>query len=279
MKRPITSGEATPADGDVEPRKPVNLDTTAVKAFQVLELLTTSDAPMGVSAIARELGLQNSNVHRLLTTLSALGYVEKKPDIGRYVPTLKIWEIGSRVVARDPVKRAAQPYLSSLHRETGEHVYLAVLRGMDILYIDKIDAHYPLRLTPQAGRRFPALFTASGKSMLAHMPNAEQLVHQYIAGDPPPEAINLDEINAEFETIRGLGYAVSTSGWHRNINSIAAPIWGDTSLPIAAIGISGPSERLSNEKLEELAPAVMNAAARASETLGYNAMSRRDLYG
>ena len=273
MQNGPSGGRKAAATGS-EAARPVSLDTTAVKAFQVLELLSLSDSPMGVSAIARELGLQNSNVHRLLTTLTALGYVERNADLGRYSLALKVWEIGSRVVGRNPVKRAAQVFLSSLHRETSEHVYLAVLSGMDILYIDKIDAHYPLRLTPQAGRRFPALFTASGKAMLAYLPNAEQLVRGFLEGKPAPEALDLSTVLTELETIRRNGYAISISGWHRNINSIAAPIWNETSTPVASIGISGPSERLSPERLTELAPAVLNAAARTSESLGYNAMDR-----
>lgn len=275
MPKPVDSRRILYVTQDGKEQKPVSVDTTAVKAFHLLELLAKADAPMGVSAIARELGLQNSNVHRLLTTLSALGYVERNADIGRYALTLKIWEIGSRVVGRNVTKRAAQPFLSSLHRETGEHVYLAILSGMDILYIDKIDAHYPLRLTPQTGRRFPALFTASGKSMLAHLPGAEDLVHGYIQTDPPPEPFKLENVLKEFETIRRVGYATSNSGWHQNINSIAAPIWSEGPGPVASIGISGPSERLSAERLEELAPAVLNAAVRTSETLGYNAVGRR----
>jgi DNA-binding IclR family transcriptional regulator len=273
MQKVPAAGQMDAATGS-EAKRPVSLDTTAVKAFQVLELLSISDAPMGVSAIARELGLQNSNVHRLLTTLTALGYVERNADLGRYSLSLKVWEVGSRVVGRNPVKRAAQTFLSSLHRETSEHVYLAVLSGMDILYIDKVDAHYPLRLTPQTGRRFPALFTASGKAMLAYLPNAEQLVQSFLASEPPAEALDLAAVFAEFDTIRSKGYATSISGWHRNINSIAAPIWNETSIPVASIGISGPSERLSPQRLTELAPTVLNAAARTSESLGYNAMDR-----
>jgi DNA-binding IclR family transcriptional regulator len=256
----VAAKRTTPA----QPR----LDTTVVKAFAVLELLANSDTPLGVSAIGQSLDLQKSNVHRLLQTLHELGYVQKHSDSSRYSLTLKPWEMGMRVMGRSALRRAAVPFMRALNQECQEAVYLAILSGMEILYLDRIDAPYPLRPTVRPGARVPAVFPASGKLLLAYQPDAEALVRRIVATFPSAASLDVGVFMQELETIRQRGYATSVSGWQPRVNSVAAIIPNNASPPIAAVGISGPSERLPQDKLDALAPAALNAAAHIAETLG-----------
>lgn len=253
---------------DPKPAAEARLDTTVVKALAVLEILANSDVPLGVSAIGHALNLQKSNVHRLLQTLSELGYVQKHIDSSRYSLTLKPWELGMRVMGRSQLRRAAAPFMRALNQECQETVYLSVLSGTEILYLDRIDAAYPLRPTVRPGERVPAVFPASGKLLLAHQPNAEMLVRKIVATFPSAAALDVGGIMRELESIRRQGFSTSMSGWQPRVNSVAAIIPNGSGTPFAAVGVAGPSERLPQDKLESLAPAVLNAAAQISETLG-----------
>lgn len=247
------------------------LDSTIVKVFSLMELLACSDHPLGVSAIAQRLGLQKSNVHRLLQTLRALGYVQQHPETSRYSLTLKTWEFGMKVAGRSAIKRAALPFMRLLHQQHHENVHLSVLVNTDILYLESITATFPLRATTQAGGRIPAIFPASGKAVLAHHPNARAIATEIIQTHPQARQIDIDVLLAEFDDIRRKGYATSISGWRINVNSVSAPILTGTTPPVAAVGISGPTERMSPSQLEAFSSSVMNAAAQIAETLGSTA--------
>ena len=149
------------------------MDTTIAKGLRLLNRIAHADAPVGVTAMAKEMGLEKSNVHRTLTTLLTLGYVQKDTATGRYGPTLKVWELGMKVVTRHPLIRAARPFMQMLHPQTQETIHQTIHDGTDCIYLDQIRAPVPVRITPVPGHRVPALFPASGRVQLAFQPNVE----------------------------------------------------------------------------------------------------------
>jgi DNA-binding IclR family transcriptional regulator len=244
------------------------LDRTIVKVFTLMELLASSEQPLGVSAIALQLGLQKSNVHRLLQTLKALGYVQQHAETSRYSPTLKTWEFGMKVAGRSTIKRVALPFMRMLHQQHQESVHLAVLVGTDILYLELISGLFPIRATTPAGGRIPAVFPASGKALLAHHPKAAEIISELMRTHPQAATLDQEAILAELREIARRGYATSISGWRVNVNSISAPILAADGSAVAAVGISGPAERMPPEQLEGLCASVMHTAAQISEILG-----------
>ena len=121
------------------------------KAFAVLEALSRAKGPSRLSALASDLDLQKSTVHRILGELSALGYVVQDDGTGLYRPTLRTWELGTAVVADVPIKQVASGALLRLHEQTGETVSLVVRSGDDALYLDKIISPRPVRFTTRVG--------------------------------------------------------------------------------------------------------------------------------
>jgi len=244
------------------------LDTTVAKAMTVLELLARSGGPMRLSVIAEQLGLQKSNVHRLLATLTDLGYVSQEPETSRYMLTLRIWELGAAIILAHPAKRAAGPYMQALHRATAETVSLTVLDGDDVLYLDKILAPRPLRFTTQPGSRAPAALTASGKAMLALEADPRAVVERSVKAASPDNTIDPDKVMAELTQIRAKGYAITHSSWTPGIVSVGAPIIGRDGRAAAALTVSGPTERLHEAKIGEVVEAVLNACAGMAESVG-----------
>lgn len=233
-----------------------------------MEMLAQHGKAVGVTEIARALGLQKSNAHRLLNTLMALGYVQKEPGTPLYQASLKTWEFGCKIINRNQLRRAARPFLQQLHAETAEAVFLAVLNGIDILYLDTIDAAYPLQSGIKSGWRVPAAFPASGRALLAHQPEPEKLLHRTVREMPQAASLDIAKLLRELADIRHRGYATTISGWTNGRNSIAAPIMGGHRPPLAGIGIGGPAERMGPERLEALAKPILNAATRIAEIVG-----------
>ena len=244
------------------------MDSTLLKGLTVLERVIQSDVPMGVSALAAALGLPKSNVHRTLATLVEAGYLAQDEG-GNYRPTLRIWEQGTRVIARDPLRRAASAFMQALHQETAETVNLIVLDGDECLYIHQITAPMPIRASSALGHRAPAIFPASGKALLAFGPDTEKRVRALYAKQKSPRPrMKLTELLDEIATIRRNGFALSVSGWREGINSVAGVIMGPNGVPAGAIALSGPQERMGLERMNALAHSVLNACTHASSALG-----------
>jgi IclR family transcriptional regulator, KDG regulon repressor len=244
------------------------MDTTVAKGLNILELLAKAEGPVRLSAMAEQLGLQKSNVHRLLATFIELGYVAKEPESGRYALTLRLWELGSAVLAMHPAKRAAAPFMQELHHATSETVSLTVLDGDDVLYLEKIVAPRVLRFTTRPGARAPAALVAPGKALLAHEPDALAIIKRAAKQGVSGKKIDVTSLMAELEGVRRNGYSVSKSNLTPGVVGVAAPIMGRDGRAAAAVSVSGPAERLTEKKIRAVVEAVLNASARIAETVG-----------
>ncbi len=244
------------------------MDTTLIKGLRILERVIQSDAPVGVSTLASVMKLPKSNVHRTLSTLVESGYL-MQDEAGNYKPTLRIWEQGTRVIARDTLRRAAVAFMQSLQQETSETVNLIVLDGDECLYIHQIAAPMPIRASSPVGHRAPAIFPASGKALLAFGPEPEKRIRTLYAKQKSPKpSVKLADLLDEIGAIRRNGVAFSVSGWREGINSVASVIIGPIGLPAGAIALSGPQERMTSERMNQLSRSVLNACTHASAAFG-----------
>ncbi|MBB6427142.1 IclR family transcriptional regulator [Sphingopyxis sp. JAI128] len=244
------------------------MESTIVKGVSVLELLVRNRGPVRLSAIASELKMPKSGVHRLLGTFIELGFVRQDEDSGRYSATLKLWEWGQNIISDHPAKRAAAPYMEELHRLTQETINLLVLDGDEVLFVDKILAPRPLRFSTQPGSRALAIMTAPGKAMLAHEPDAEEIIRQSIATRERAKGVDINEVLADLEEVRAKGYTSANGSWTVGICSYGAPIMGRNGRAAAAISVTAPTERVDEAKHAQIVEALLYTCARIAETVG-----------
>jgi IclR family KDG regulon transcriptional repressor len=244
------------------------MDTTLVKGLKVLERLIQAEGPVGISALAQDLELQKSNVHRTLATLVQMGYVSREPT-GQYRPTLRLWEQGTRVLRREPVRRAAVAFMQALHQETSETVNLVVLDGSDCLYLHQITAPRPIRASSPLGQRVKAIYPASGKALLAFQPDVNVRVKSICSQLPREEKskVKVTALLEELANVRRTGFAFSFGAWRAGIHSVAGPIMGPSGIPVACIAVSGPAERMTRERMKNMSKAVLNACTETSSAL------------
>jgi DNA-binding IclR family transcriptional regulator len=248
------------------------MDKTLVKGLEVLEALAQSDSSRGVSDLARELGLTRSNVHRTLQTLAASGYVRKNELAGEYECTMKIPRIAAAILGRVDVKRVAEPFMQELAGLTQETVHLSVLDDTDVFYVHKIDSPQPVRAYSEISGRAPAYCVATGKALLAFQDESYlQRFGERLKAHTPRTLATQVELRQELAQVRQQGYAINRGEWREAVGGLAAPVFDAHRRPLAAIGVSGPVERLRPPRLKAFTPEVLRAARAISEALGYTA--------
>lgn len=236
------------------------MDKTVVKGFQVLELLVQAEAPMSLTGLTTLSGLKKSNVHRLLSTLVALGYV-RRGEASLYEPSLRVWELGQRVYGRLSIASVARPHLRRLVEQTGESAHLAIFDRVEIVYVDRVETANPVRAYTVIGGRAPAYCTASGKALLAWQPpETVRAVADTIRRLTQATIADHRGLVRELATVRNVGYAINIGEFRDNVAGLAAPIRLGDGEAIAAVGISGPLDRLRARKIKSLAPVVVSAA-------------------
>lgn len=247
------------------------MNNTLIKGLQLMEALSGRETAAGVSELATELGMGKSNVHRTLQALVELGYVVNEDQRGAYRASLKIWELGVRVIARLDVRRAASPAMHWLLDQTRETVHLSVLDGEQVVYVDKLDSPEPVRAYSEVGGRAPAHCVATGKALLAWRTTPELLAtptrRKPLVAHTPATIIDPAEMARELARIRLQGYAVNRGEWRASVWGIAAPIADGTGQVVAAIGLSGPATRVRPTRVKTLAKLVVQAAQQVSDTL------------
>jgi DNA-binding IclR family transcriptional regulator len=248
------------------------MDKTLLKGLMVLEAVTeVENRPRTIEELASRVGLTRSNTHRTLQTLVHAGYVVKDDDSGGYRATVRLFELGARQLAQLDVRKLAQPAMRRLTDETGETVHLSVLDGMDVVYIDKIDSAQPIRAYSYIGGRAPAYAVATGKALLAHQPDG------YIArcagqlqAHTPKTITSMAALEDEMRKVRRQGYAINRGEWRASVGGVAVAIFNSLEQPVAALGISGPLERLGASRMKELAPTVAACAREVSRCMGHH---------
>jgi len=247
------------------------MDTTLLKGLKVLEALAASSAPRGVSELARALGLTKSNVHRTLQTLAAAGYVRPAALAGSYECTLKLFEMASGVVARIDVRQVADPFMQQLAKLTKETIHLSILDGLEVIYLNKIESPHPVRAYSSIGGRAPAHCVASGKALLAWQGDAVlQQLPAHLAAPTPRSLATREALLDELARIRRQGYAVNRGEWRETVGGLAAIVFDAAGAPAAAIGISGPLERLRPAAMRKYSQLVTEAALGLSRALGFS---------
>jgi IclR family transcriptional regulator, KDG regulon repressor len=245
------------------------MDKTLLKGLALLEALARSPRPRGVTDLAREQGIGRSNAHRTLQTLTAAGFV-KQDETSAYSCTLKLFELGRAVFDRIDVAKVAEPVIQALAEKTQETVHLSVLDGFEVVYVRKIDSPQPVRAYSSIGSRSPAYCVATGKALLAHQePGYCDRFAEQLVAHTPHAITSLAALEEELAHIRQQGFAINRGEWRESVCGLASPIFDAGGAVVAAIGISGPVERLRPAHIRRFAPDVQAAAREISRSLGH----------
>ncbi|MBB5173837.1 DNA-binding IclR family transcriptional regulator [Texcoconibacillus texcoconensis] len=225
-----------------------------------------------MTEIANRLNVAKSTAHRILSTLLLKGYVQQDPRTETYSLGLRFIELGHVVLDNLDLRDAARPVLETIAQETGETTHLVVPERDDIVYIDKIESEATIRMFSRVGRRAPLYCTGVGKAILAYLESDElQEIVERISFEPKTKftITTKEEFLIVLDKVRLRGYSIDDEEHEEGIRCAAAPIFNHEGRVIAGVSIAGPSQRMTDEKLDRDSLIVRQRAQEISAKLGY----------
>ena len=245
----------------------------AERCLGIIELLAERAASMPLGEIAERLALPKSGAHRLLATLVEQGWAEQDAHTGFYRLTMRLAMLGQRFYAATGIPEICQPLLDRLANESREFVRLAVVDGQSLTWVAHAQGAtgglvYQPTLTSNT---VPLYATATGKAWLATL-KAEDAMKSVLqrgfddAHKYGPNAVrSVDALMREIRATQKRGYGIALNEAEPGVTAVAAAIRasdsGDTLPAHGTVSVAGPSVRLTEKRIEELAPLVMQAAA------------------
>lgn len=247
-----------------------DLVQSVLKALEILEELCR-EQHRGVRELSEKVGINRSTVNRLVATLERAGYLEQERERGKYRASLKLFELGNKVIQDLNIKDLAHPIMQKLSEATEETVYLAVLEGNRFLYVSIIESPHMLKCSADIGIHPPSYCSASGKVLLAYLPEDKKkaFLPEEFHSFGPNTITNAAELEAELNRIRLNGYAIDDEEWNPSIRALAAPVRNHDRKIIATLSIAGPKVRMSQQRMEEVAQLLVKAAQDLSASIGY----------
>jgi IclR family acetate operon transcriptional repressor len=242
------------------------------RAIAVLKAFNEEEPELGVTELSQRLELPKSTVYRLLASFQREGIVDQNPETEKYRLGIELVSLAGLVLKQIDVRQVARPYLRSLAEAFEETVNLTVLTGDGkVINIDGISSPRMVRNVGWIGREMLPHCISGGKALLAHL--SQQRLERILAKGLPrfTEKTITDPIvlREELKRVRQQGYAVAQEELEVGLSAVAAPIWNHEGKVVAALSVSGPSFRLSSEKIPELAKLTRQTANDISHQLGY----------
>ncbi len=244
------------------------------RAIAILKSFSPEEPELGVGELSRRLGLPKSTVFRLLQTLEAGGLISQNPETGSYRLGVDLIALAGNVLAHADVRRLSRPYLRRLADALQETVNLSILDRGDVVNLEQfVGGDRLVMRVGWVGRRMPVHAVSSGKAILAFLPleEVQALLRPPLEALTPHTQTDPDALLNELEEVRRQGYAVALEELEEGLHAISAPVWNHERRAVASVSVSGPSYRLSVERIREIAPQVVETALEISHELGYRA--------
>ena len=251
-------------------RKRTRLSSVA-NSLRLIKAFSEDQYEIGISDLAKRLGLAKSTVHRLASTLLDQGMLEQNAGDGKYRLGLTLFELGTLVRRKMDFTLEARPFLRTLMEKTGETLHLAILDHDSVLYIISLESKQALRMGSKVGTRAPVHATAVGKALLAFQPEEEvaRVIARGLPASAPNTIVDAKTLQRELAVVRTRNYAVDDEESEVGLRSIAAPIRSDAGHVIAAISIAGPVHRMTRKTLLGWVRELVEAADAVSQRLGW----------
>ncbi|MCP4537148.1 MAG: IclR family transcriptional regulator [Chloroflexi bacterium] len=239
---------------------------TLARGLKILEILADSHEGVGITALAEQMEMDKASVSRMVQTLAKYGYVEKAPDGRRYQLGVMIVNLSRSVIDRMPLRDVAKPYLHEMVERTGECAHLAIFAHGQVLYIDQVESPAALRVNADVGHVAPLYCTALGKVLLAF---GDYDIPESLDSLTEHTITSVVQLERDLEETRSRGYALDDEEYDYGVRCIAVPVHDLGGKIIAAMGISGPSHRMSLEQIPELVAHVVEVGQTLSDRLSF----------
>lgn len=242
------------------------------RTLDLLELLSRHPEGLTLTAMTEALQMPKNSVFRIATTLTLRGYAERDEGTKAYRVSRKLLGLGHAAVGGERLIQAAAPILAALRDATGETALLGVLAGSHGVVLDQVPSSHPVKVVVEIGHAFTLHTAAPAKAMLAYWsPEAQKAFVQQMKFTKHTRhtITNATAFLAELKQVSQNGYALDRGEESETYACVAAPVLDHRAHPVAAIWISGPSDRVTPGSLSKLGPKVRQFADQLSRQIGY----------
>lgn len=244
------------------------------RTLDVLESLASRRGATGISELSGLVGLHVSTVHRLLATLVDRGYVRQDPESSRYHLGSRIFALASAADLHLDLRLVARPYLERMMRASGETANLVTASDSEVVYLDQVASMHLVKMFTAPGMRAPLYCTGTGKVMLAFRgpefaaPVLAAPMRRYTSHTITTAAA----LESELAAIRKRGYSVDNEEMEDGVRCLAVPVFDRRKECVGAISVSGPTTRMTNDRVERLSVTARQIGEELSRQLGYEAV-------
>lgn len=264
--------EAVASEGPMTPARQHSTLSSVRNAARLLKEFSPGTRELGVTELARRLGIGKSTAHRLLHTLAEERLLERDPDTGSYRLGLAMYELGASAAMNTNLHEASTPVMDDLRNATRETVQVAVLDGREVVYVERRESPHTLRLFGRIGHRNDAHCTSTGKVLLAAL-SPEELEAVMLEWELPrqtPYTITDPQVLlAQLDEVRRRGWASQFNETEMGAGAVAAPIRNGLGHVVASLSVAGPTQRLQGDSLQRMSRLTVEAALAISRRLGF----------
>lgn len=249
----------------------INGTEAAARVADVLLLFTDGPESLGVSEIARRLGLAKAVVHRILRSLTDRGLLAAEPASREYRLGPASAALGARALRESSLRTAAMPVLRELQRVTTETTTVSARVPGGRVYLDQVESTREIKMTVEVGRRFPLHAASSSTCILAFLPAHERdaVLDGALDAMTDRTVTDIEALRARLDEVREVGYAHSIGERQSGAASVAAPVFDFDGTVIGAISVCGPADRVDDAARARFVPVLCTAADRISRALGW----------
>jgi len=246
-----------------------------LRVMAVLKSFTPDASELGVAEISRKVGIPMTTTHRMLSTLTKGGLLERNSETGKYAIGPVLYAIGSLYLNTTDVVKAAEPVTKTLNELTGEAVNVGILDKGNMVYVLREETKGAFRFADHVGTVLPAYASAMGKALLSELTDAE------IDSLYPEEKLRpltkkttstKTELKIELEKTRKTGISINKEGSWDGVEGIGSVIRNAAGKAVAALSIAMPVFKMNQAKSEQLGILIKLGASLISYRLGYYAM-------
>jgi DNA-binding IclR family transcriptional regulator len=235
----------------------------------VLEALVAADRPASLAELTDASRLPKPTLYRMLAMLEAANLVAREPGARRYAPGPRLAALGRNVMLNASLRTERHAILARLVEEIGETCNFTMLDGEAVVYLDRVEAAWPLRMNLSSGSRVPLHCTASGKLLLALLPKDARVrlsAHLALTRYTDTTITDPRRLSAELARIRAQKYATDNEEFHTGLVCVAVPIADARRRVCAAIAVHAPVSRMPLERALAHLPGLRRAAASMAAT-------------
>ena len=239
------------------------------KAFSILELVVKSGEPASTAEIVRLTGLTKPTVHRITNMLAEMGFIERDASRRGFVEGARLITLSLDTLAASAPRNLRHAVLRSVSETVGETCNFGILTGAEIVYLDRVEAKWPLGLRFEAGSRVPAHCTALGKLLVSQLPSRERkaaIANMPLTRYTGQTLTTRKAVADAIEAVRKSRIGIDNQEFIDGVVCVSVPVITPEGRVVGGIAISAPEARVTLERLLEHVPMMRDAANRLGAT-------------